>query len=73
VQLIEREVRQAGIELGSTLALRALSEIHETTLIYPPAGGKQGRPGVRTHLAAMDDTQHRLFEALHLEELAPAL
>ena len=73
VQLIEREARRAGIELGTTLALRALSDIHETTLIYPPAGGKQGRPRVRTRLAAMDQTQHRLFEALSLEELAPAL
>jgi hypothetical protein len=31
VQLIEREGRRAGIELGTTLALRALSDIHETT------------------------------------------
>jgi transposase len=73
VQLIERELRRAGIELGPKLALRALSEIHETTLIYPPAGGKQGRPRVRTRLAAMDDTQRILFDALALAELAPAL
>ena len=44
VNLIEREVRRAGIELGSKLAMRLLSEMHETTLLYPPAGGKQGRP-----------------------------
>ena len=73
VQLIEREARRAGIELGSTLALRALSEIHETTLIYPPAGGKQGRPKARTRLAAMDETQRRLFDALGLRRLAPTL
>jgi hypothetical protein len=73
VQLIEREARRAGIELGSTLALRALAEIHETTLIYPPAGGKQGRPKARTRLAAMDETQRRLFDALGLRQLAPTL
>ena len=73
VQLIEREVHRAGIDLGPKLALRALSEIHETTLIYPPAGGKQGRPRVRTRLAAMDATQQKLFDALALADLAPAL
>lgn len=73
VQLIEREVRRAGIALGPKLALRALSDIHETTLIYPPAGGKQGRPRARTRLAAMDDTQRALFDALGLADLAPAL
>lgn len=73
VNLIEREVRRAGIELGTKLAMRALSEIHETTLIYPPAGGKQGRPRVRTRLAEMDDVQSQLFAALGLAELAPAV
>jgi hypothetical protein len=71
VNLIEREVRRAEIELGSKLAMRLLSEIHETTLVYPPAGGKQGRPRVRTRLAEMDETQSRIFEALGLDELAP--
>jgi transposase len=72
VNLIEREVRRAGIELGPKLAMRLLSEIHETTLVYPPAGGKQGRPKLRARLAEMDDTQRRLFAALALAELAPA-
>jgi hypothetical protein len=73
VNLIEREVRRAGIEFGPKLAMRLLSEIHETTLVYPPAGGKQGRPKLRTRLAEMDETQRRLFEALALAELAPAV
>lgn len=71
VNLIDREVRRAGIELGPKLAMRLLSEIHETTLVYPPAGGKRGRPRVRARLAEMDDTQRQLFEALRLAELAP--
>jgi transposase len=71
VNLIEREVRRADIELGPKLAMRLLSEIHETTLVYPPAGGKQGRPKLRTRLADMDPTQRQLFEALALTELAP--
>jgi transposase len=71
VNLIDREVRRAGIELGPKLAMRLLSEIHETTLVYPPAGGKQGRPRVRARLAEMDDTQRQLFDALALAELAP--
>jgi transposase len=72
VNLIEREIRKAGIALGPKLAMRLLTEIHETTLIYPPAGGKQGRPRARTHLAELDDTQRRLFNALDLAALAPA-
>ncbi len=71
VNLIEREVRRAGVELGSKLAMRLLTEIHETTLVYPPAGGKQGRPRVRTRLAEIDEDQRRVFEALALAELAP--
>lgn len=71
VNLIEREVRKAGIELGTKLAMRLLSEIHETTLVYPPAGGKQGRPRVRARLAEMDETQRQIFEVLGLDELAP--
>jgi transposase len=73
VNLIEREVRRAGIELGSKLAMRLLTDIHETTLVYPPAGGKQGRPRVRTRLAEMDLTQRRVFAALGLDELAPSV
>jgi transposase len=72
VNLIEREIRRAGIELGPKLSMRLLSEIHETTLVYPPAGGKQGRPKLRTRLAEMDQTQRRLFDALALAELAPS-
>jgi transposase len=72
INLIEREIRQAGIDLGPKLAMRLLTEIHETTLIYPPAGGKQGRPRARTHLAELDDTQRHLFNALGLAALAPA-
>lgn len=71
VNLIERQVRNAGIDLGPKLAMRLLTEIHETTLIYPPAGGKQGRPRARTHLAELDDTQRRLLNALDLAALAP--
>jgi transposase len=73
VNLIEREVRRAGIELGTKLAMRSLSEIHETTLVYPPAGGKQGRPKLRTRLAQMDAQQRRIFNALGLNTLAPAV
>ena len=51
--------------------MRLLGEIDEVTLIYPPAGGRQGRPQVRTHLAEMDDTQHQLYDALDLQSLAP--
>jgi len=76
VSLIERQIRHAGIEqdelaLGSKLAMRLLSEINEVTLIYPPAGGRQGRPRVRTTLAEMDDTQQQLYNTLDLHTLAP--
>jgi transposase len=71
VTLIERQARRVGIQLGSKLALRSLSEIHETTLIYPPAGGKQGRPRTRTALATIDPLQRQLLDALELNALTP--
>ena len=76
VSLIERHIRHAGIHqdglpLGAKLAMRLLNEIDEVTLIYPPAGGRQGRPRLRTTLAEMDLTQQQLYNALHLAELAP--
>jgi transposase len=76
VSLIERQIRHAGIQqqglpLGAKLAMRLLNEIDEVTLIYPPAGGHQGRPRVRTTLADLDDTQRQLYEALQLQPLAP--
>lgn len=72
VHLIEREARRAGIADGTQQILRALSEIDEVTLVYPPAGGKQGRPPVRRRIADnLDQAQIRLYEALDLAELAP--
>jgi len=76
VSLIEREIRHAqiqleGLPLGAKLAMRLLNEIDEVTLIYPPEGGRQGRPRVRTMLADTDDTQRQLYDALQLQPLAP--
>ena len=76
VSLIERQIRHAGIEqdglpLGAKLAMRLLSEIDEVTLIYPPAGGRQGRPRVRTTIAEIDNTQRQLYDTLALQPLAP--
>lgn len=73
VNLIARELKLAGIALGPKLALRALSEIHETTLVYPAAGGRQGRPRIRTQLAQTDDLQRQLIDALDLATLAPSV
>ena len=77
VSLIERHIRHAaihhhGLPLGAKLAMRLLNEIDEVTLIYPPAGGRQGRPRVRTILAELDDTQRQLHDALQLHALAPS-
>jgi transposase len=77
VSLIERQIRHAGLELdglplGPKLSMRLLTEIHEVTSIYPPAGGRQGRPRARTTLAEIDDTQQRLFDTLGLSQLAPS-
>ena len=72
VHLIEREARKAGIGDGAQQILRALSEIDEVTLVYPAAGGKQGRPRVRRRIADnLDQEQARLYEVLALAELAP--
>jgi transposase len=76
VSLIERQTRNAGIHqdglpLGAKLTMRLLNEIDEVTLVYPPAGGRQGRPRVRTILAQLDDTQHQLYQTLDLHPLAP--
>jgi transposase len=77
VSLIERHIRHTGIHhqglpLGAKLAMRLLNEIDEVTLIYPPAGGRQGRPRVRTTLAELDDTQQQLYDTLGLQPLAPS-
>jgi transposase len=74
VSLIERQIHDAGIQqddlpIGAKLAMRLLNEIDEVTLIYPPSGGRQGRPRVRTRLATMDETQQQLYEALDLRAL----
>jgi transposase len=76
VSLIERQIHHAGVQqdglpLGAKLAMRLLNEIDEVTLIYPPAGGRQGRPRVRTIIAEIDDTQRQLYQALALQTLAP--
>jgi len=76
VSLIERHIRHAaihhhGLPLGAKLAMRLLNEIDEVTLIHPPAGGRQGRPRVRTILADLDDTQRQLYHTLQLQPLAP--
>lgn len=47
-----------GLSLGPKLAIRLISEINETTLIYQPAGGRQGRPHIRTILAEVDGTNN---------------
>jgi transposase len=77
VSLIERQIRHAGIQqddlpLGAKLAMRLLNEIDEVTLIYPPAGGRQGRPRVTTILAELDDTQRQLYHTLDLQPLSPS-
>ncbi len=72
VHLIEREARRTGIEDGAQQILRQLSEIDELTLVYPPAGGRQGRPRVRRRIADnLDPAQSRLYDVLGLAELAP--
>ena len=77
VSLIERQIRHAdihhqGLPLGAKLAMRLLNEIDEVTLIYPPAGGRQGRPRVRTILADLDKTQQQLHDTLDLQPLSPS-
>ena len=76
VSLIERQIshatiQQQGLPLGAKLAMRLLNEIDEVTLVHPPAGGRQGRPRVRTILADLDDTQQQLYQTLELQPLAP--
>jgi transposase len=76
VALIERQIRHAeikldGLPLGAKLAMRLLNEIHEVTNVYPPAGGRQGRPRLRTTLAQTDHTQQQLLHTLDLADLAP--
>jgi transposase len=77
VSLIERQIRHAdihhqGLPLGAKLAMRLLNEIDEVTLMYAPAGGRQGRPRVRTILADLDHTQQQLYDTLDLQPLSPS-
>jgi transposase len=70
VRLIEREVSRADIGLHGGLALPALAGIREAVLTYPPAGGKRGRPRVRTQLTTLDVAQRELFDLFRLGRLA---
>ena len=76
VSLIERQIHhvgiyQDGLPLGAKLAMRLLNEIDEVTLIYPPAGGRQGHARVRTIITEIDETQRQLYDTLGLQTLAP--
>jgi hypothetical protein len=71
VNLAWRQARQAGLDLSAEQVLDALTDIRETTLLYPPAG-RGGKPRLVRKLTHMDQTQQRLFTLFNLDRWAPA-
>lgn len=65
--LLRRELHGLGIELSIPAVLEMLSNIHEVALVYP-GRGRRKNPLV---LSERNQLQQKIFDALHLEKLAP--
>lgn len=66
LNLLRRQLAQAGLPLSIVKMMDRLTDIREVTLLYPaPPGSK--KPFVRTVLSDIDPTQRKLVEVLGLE------
>jgi transposase len=71
--LLWREAEQAGIETSPRALLRELRELTEVELLYPPAGGRRGRPRVVRKLATPPNAlAQQLLDRLDFGEPLPA-
>jgi len=66
LNLLRRQLAQAGLPLSVVKMMDLLTAIHEVTLLYPaPPGSK--KPLARTVLSDLDPTQRKLVDVLGLE------
>jgi len=66
LNLLRRQLAQAGLPLSVVKMMDLLTTIHEVTLLYPaPPGSK--KPLARTVLSDLDPTQRQLVDVLGLE------
>lgn len=66
LNLLRRQLAQAGIPLSVVKLMDLLADIREVTLLYPaPSGSK--KPFARTVLSDMDPTQRKIVDVLGLE------
>ena len=66
LNLLRRQLAQAGIPLSVVKMMNLLTDIREVTLLYPsPPGSK--KPFARTVLSDMDPTQRKIVDVLGLE------
>jgi len=71
LNLLRRQLAQAGLPLSVVKMMDLLTDIHEVTLLYPPPPGSK-RPFARTVLSDLDPTQRRLVDVLGLERYRPS-
>jgi transposase len=66
LNLLRRQLAQAGLPLSVVKMMDLLVDIHEVTLLYPPPPGSK-TPFARTVLSDLDPTQRKLVDVLGLE------
>jgi transposase len=66
LNLLRRQLAQAGIPLSVVKLMDLLTDIREVTLLYPPPPGSK-HPFARTVLSDLDPTQRQLVDVLGLE------
>jgi transposase len=66
LNLLRRQLAQAGLPLSVVKMMDLLVDIREVTLLYPPAPGST-KPFARTVLSDLDPTQRKIIAILGLE------
>lgn len=69
--LMRRRASHAGLHLSVAELLTQLAGIEETVLLYPPQGGKRGRPKARRMITDRTELQQQLYDLFHLDAWAP--
>jgi len=71
VRLLQQRAREVGDHREPQALIADLDEVSECILIYPPAGGAQGRPRSIATLEERSDSQQRLLVVTNALALSP--
>jgi transposase len=71
VRLLQQRAREVGDHREPQALIADLDEVSECILIYPPAGGAQGRPRSVSTLEERTDSQQRLLVVTNALALGP--